>query len=62
MSTPLPGLNFALGETIDMLRDSVQVFAAEQIAVALAGWANHELRDHAGASHLLAAAPLSLLD
>ena len=32
MSTPLPGLNFALGETIDMLRDSVQVFAAEQIA------------------------------
>ena len=32
MSNPVPGLNFALGETIDMLRDSVQVFAAEQIA------------------------------
>jgi isovaleryl-CoA dehydrogenase len=26
------GLHFALGETIDMLRDSVQAFAAEQIA------------------------------
>ena len=27
-----PSLNFGLGETIDMLRDSVQAFAAEQIA------------------------------
>ena len=27
-----PSLNFGLGETIDMLRDSVQTFAAEQIA------------------------------
>ena len=26
------GLSFALGETIDMLRDSVQAFASEQIA------------------------------
>jgi isovaleryl-CoA dehydrogenase len=32
MSTPLPGLSFGLGETLAMLRDSVQVFAAEQIA------------------------------
>ncbi len=30
--TPLPGLNFALGETIDMLRDAVQSFAASEIA------------------------------
>ena len=28
----LPGLNFALGETIDMLRDTVQSFAADEIA------------------------------
>ncbi|MFN6995247.1 MAG: isovaleryl-CoA dehydrogenase [Aquincola tertiaricarbonis] len=28
----LPGLNFALGETIDMLRDTVQSFAASEIA------------------------------
>ena len=32
MTSLTPGLSFALGETIDMLRDSVQVFAAEQIA------------------------------
>src|SRR5512145_265317 len=32
MSNLLPGLSFGLGETLDMLRDSVQVFAAEQIA------------------------------
>ena len=32
MSTLTTGLRFALGETIDMLRDSVQAFAAEQIA------------------------------
>ncbi len=32
MSAPVAGLNFDLGETIDMLRDSVQAFAAEQIA------------------------------
>ncbi|HPO18134.1 MAG TPA: acyl-CoA dehydrogenase family protein, partial [Rubrivivax sp.] len=32
MSSLTPGLSFALGETIDMLRDSVQTFAAEQIA------------------------------
>jgi isovaleryl-CoA dehydrogenase len=30
--TTLPGLNFALGETIDMLRDAVQDFAASEIA------------------------------
>ena len=30
--TPLPGLNFALGETIDMLRDAVQDFATSEIA------------------------------
>ena len=29
---PLPGLAFDLGETIDMLRDSVQAFAAAEIA------------------------------
>ncbi|HZW73307.1 MAG TPA: acyl-CoA dehydrogenase family protein, partial [Caldimonas sp.] len=28
----LPGLDFALGETIDMLRDSVQQFADAEIA------------------------------
>ena len=27
-----PGLNFDLGETADMLRDSVRSFAADQIA------------------------------
>ena len=27
-----PSLNFALGETVDMLRDAVQSFAAEEIA------------------------------
>jgi isovaleryl-CoA dehydrogenase len=32
MSSPLPGLSFDLGETVTMLRDSVQAFAAEQIA------------------------------
>jgi len=32
MTALTTGLNFALGETIDMLRDSVQTFAAEQIA------------------------------
>lgn len=32
MSAPVAGLNFDLGEIIDMLRDSVQAFAAEQIA------------------------------
>ena len=32
MSSLTTGLSFALGETIDMLRDSVQDFAAEQIA------------------------------
>ncbi len=32
MSSLNTGLSFALGETIDMLRDSVQAFAAEQIA------------------------------
>ena len=30
--TPLPGLRFDLGETIDMLRDTVQSFAAGEIA------------------------------
>ncbi len=30
--TLLPGLNFALGETIDMLRDTVASFAADEIA------------------------------
>ena len=30
--TPLPGLPFALGETLDMLRDTVQAFAAAEIA------------------------------
>ena len=30
--TQLPGLDFDLGETIDMLRDSVQAFAADEIA------------------------------
>jgi len=30
--THLPGLSFALGETIDMLRDSVQDFATKEIA------------------------------
>ncbi len=29
---PLPSLNFALGETVDMLRDAVQGFAADEIA------------------------------
>jgi isovaleryl-CoA dehydrogenase len=29
---PLPGLHFPLGETIEMLRDTVQNFAAEEIA------------------------------
>ena len=28
----VPGLNFGLGETIDMLRDSVRSFAAVEIA------------------------------
>jgi len=32
MSIVLPGLNFALGETIDMVRDSVRAFAAAEIA------------------------------
>ena len=32
MPTLTSGLSFALGETLDMLRDSVQAFAAEQIA------------------------------
>ncbi|MEO7853644.1 MAG: isovaleryl-CoA dehydrogenase, partial [Rubrivivax sp.] len=32
MPTPIPGLNFGLGETLDMLRDSVMTFAEEQIA------------------------------
>jgi isovaleryl-CoA dehydrogenase len=32
MSSPLPGLSFGLGETVEMLRDTVQSFAAEQIA------------------------------
>ena len=32
MTSLTTGLSFALGETIDMLRDSVQSFAAEQIA------------------------------
>jgi isovaleryl-CoA dehydrogenase len=32
MSSLTTGLRFALGETLDMLRDSVQAFAAEQIA------------------------------
>src|SRR5512137_381907 len=32
MTSLTTGLRFALGETIDMLRDSVQAFAAEQIA------------------------------
>ena len=32
MSSSLPGLSFDLGETIEMLRDSVQTFAQEQIA------------------------------
>ncbi|MBX3644034.1 MAG: isovaleryl-CoA dehydrogenase [Rubrivivax sp.] len=32
MSSLTTGLSFALGETLDMLRDSVQAFAAEQIA------------------------------
>ena len=30
--THLPGLDFRLGETIDMLRDAVQSFAAAEIA------------------------------
>ncbi len=30
--TPLPGLRFDLGETIEMLRDTVQSFAADEIA------------------------------
>jgi isovaleryl-CoA dehydrogenase len=30
--TQLPGLNFSLGETIEMLRDTVRSFAAEEIA------------------------------
>ena len=30
--TELPGLNYALGETIDMLRDTVRSFAAKEIA------------------------------
>lgn len=29
---PLPGLNFDLGETLDLLRESVQGFAAAEIA------------------------------
>ncbi len=33
MTSLTTGLNFALGETIDMLRDSVQAFAAEQVAL-----------------------------
>ncbi|HYN62710.1 MAG TPA: isovaleryl-CoA dehydrogenase [Rubrivivax sp.] len=32
MSSPLPGLNFGLGETIEMLRDTVHSLADEQIA------------------------------
>jgi isovaleryl-CoA dehydrogenase len=32
MLTRLPGLDFGLGETIDMLRESVQSFAAGEIA------------------------------
>ena len=32
MSSLTTGLSFGLGETLDMLRDSVQAFAAEQIA------------------------------
>jgi isovaleryl-CoA dehydrogenase len=32
MSSSHPGLSFGLGETIEMLRDSVQAFAQEQIA------------------------------
>ncbi len=32
MPTPMPGLNFGLGETLDMLRDTVAAFADEQIA------------------------------
>jgi isovaleryl-CoA dehydrogenase len=32
MSSPLPGLSLGLGETIEMLRDTVHAFAAEQIA------------------------------
>lgn len=30
--TPLPGLSFELGETIEMLRDSVRTFAAAELA------------------------------
>src|SRR5436309_8465605 len=30
--TPLPGLSFELGETIEMLRDTVRSFAADEIA------------------------------
>ncbi len=32
MSSPLPGLSFGLGETLDMLRDTVHSFADEEIA------------------------------
>src|SRR5262249_49592909 len=32
MLTRLPGLDFGLGETLDMLRESVQSFAAGEIA------------------------------
>jgi isovaleryl-CoA dehydrogenase len=32
MSSPLPGLSFGLGETIEMLRDTVHALAEEQIA------------------------------
>ena len=32
MSSPLPGLSFGLGGTIEMLRDTVHAFADEQIA------------------------------
>jgi len=31
--THLPGLNFDLGETIEMLRDTVRGLAAEKIAL-----------------------------
>jgi isovaleryl-CoA dehydrogenase len=32
ISTPLPGLNFQLGEDIDALRDAVREFAQAEIA------------------------------
>ena len=54
-----PSLDFELGETADMLRDSVMSFAGEKIAplaekVDLEGWCPHEIWAHMTGLHMYA--------